>query len=223
MKTLNLTHKILIWLCVVLIAFATVQANATDKNKNGNVDIDVEADASAKSYADATATADANAAGGSASNGNMSSKNNFFALSTGFPQANECFGGLQIGGGGGDGGGLLGVHKLNKDCYYADSAGAEKSAEARALLKCASKLFRNAIAYQQPNREKQRYCVRYMTDVHLAEIKADASNTLQRENVLLRRSLQNLEEERAAEQRYAKEAAERCEADKAVLDSRCTK
>ena len=103
--------------------------------------------------------------------GNVSkNESNFFAFSTTFPQASGCFSGTQ-GGGGGDGGtGFLGFHWLNNDCWMSQLAEAERSGEVQALLKCGSKKFRNAIAFEQPGKERQRYCVDFMIEAHKAEI-----------------------------------------------------
>ncbi len=95
---------------------------------------------------------------------NNSTNNNtrFFAFNSSIPAAGECFGAAQGGGGNGTGGGFLGINFLNKDCWYAKTAEFEESVEVRARLKCGSKAFRNAIAYEKPKRERQQACIGFM-------------------------------------------------------------
>lgn len=115
--------------------------------------------------------------GGSASTGDLSiggdsvsNETNFFAFSTGFPQASGCFGGAQGGGTGGSSGGFLGLHFLNNDCWTSALAEAEANVDVRARLKCGGKKFRDAIAFDQPRRERQRYCVDYIAEIYRREI-----------------------------------------------------
>jgi hypothetical protein len=109
--------------------------------------------------------------GGTVSNVSKN-ESNFFAFSTGFPQATGCFSGAQGGGGGDGGAGFLGFHWLDHNCWMSQLASAESDAEVRALLKCHSKKFRNAIAFNHPGKERQQWCVNYMTSKHMAEIEA---------------------------------------------------
>jgi hypothetical protein len=101
---------------------------------------------------------------------NTSNETNFFAFSTTFPQASGCFGGMQGGGAGSSVGGFLGFHYLNQDCWMSQLAEAEADAEVRALLKCGSKKFRNAIGFEQPGSKRQRFCVDYMEQRYVGEI-----------------------------------------------------
>jgi hypothetical protein len=101
---------------------------------------------------------------------NTTNETNFFAFSTTFPQASGCFGGAQGGGAGGSAGGFLGFHYLNNDCWMSQLAEAEADAEVRALLKCGSKKFRNAIGFEVTGRKRQRFCVDYMERRYISEI-----------------------------------------------------
>jgi hypothetical protein len=103
-----------------------------------------------------------------------SHESNFFAFSTSFPQASACFKGAQGGGGGDGGAGFFGFHWMDNDCWMSQLAEAEADAEVRALLKCHSKKFRNAVAFRVQNKgtARQEFCVNYMVEKHLAEIAA---------------------------------------------------
>lgn len=103
---------------------------------------------------------------------NSSHESNFFAFSTSFPQATGCFRGTQGGGGNDSGTGFLGFHWLDHNCWMSQLAAAEADAEVRALLKCHSRKFRRAIAFREPNHNKQEFCVNYMVEKHLEEIAA---------------------------------------------------
>jgi hypothetical protein len=112
-----------------------------------------------------TGTASASGTGSATNEGNNNTTNNntrFFAFNSSIPSAGECFGAAQGGGGGSNGGGFLGINFLNKDCWYAKTAEFEESVEVRARLKCGSKAFRNAIAYDTPRRERQQACIGFM-------------------------------------------------------------
>lgn len=96
----------------------------------------------------------------------------FFSFATTFPQASGCLGGAQGGAGGSSSSGFFGMHFINHDCWTSALAEAEANVEVRALLKCAGKHFRNAIAFDQggDSRDKQRYCVDYMVVKYDLEI-----------------------------------------------------
>ena len=89
------------------------------------------------------------------------------------PAAGKCFGTVDGGGGDGGGAGFLGFNYLNKNCWYAALAAEERNVEVRARLKCGSKAFRNAIAYDLPKRERQAACIDYMADKYLDELAFD--------------------------------------------------
>ena len=101
----------------------------------------------------------ASAAGGS--NGDQVSLNSsqFYALSLMFPNAIDCFTGVQ--GGAADEGtsGFLGLHLLNKSCWLQKQASVEQDIEINARLKCADKHYRNALAYNAPKRDRQTLCI----------------------------------------------------------------
>ena len=143
---------------------------------------DAQAEADSTSQADASASsnieinidngggADSQAAGpslNSTQEGDTISTTNestFFALSTTFPQVSGCFKGRQ-GGAAGSGTGIwFGGHGLDLNCFLTSIAEAEPDIEVQARLKCGAKAFRNAIAFQEPKKDRQLYCVDFMTD-----------------------------------------------------------
>jgi hypothetical protein len=106
---------------------------------------------------------------------NNNYENSFFALSTGFPQASNCFGGAQGGGGNKNSGGLFGVHILNKQCWLDQLAEAEKSLDIRARLKCGEKSYRKAITFDTKGntKEKTQACINFITPLWKEEIKQE--------------------------------------------------
>lgn len=99
-------------------------------------------------------------------------ESNFFALATTFPQVSGCFKGKQ-GGAAGSGTGIwFGGHGLDLNCFMTTIAEAEPDIEVAARLKCASKAFRNAIAFQEKSKDRQLFCVNYMTLSHRNELSA---------------------------------------------------
>lgn len=153
---------------------------------------------------------------------NISDDSNFFAFATQFPQAADCFGGAQAGAGGHEGGGIFGLHLLNNDCWAAKMASAQKDAEVKALLNCGGPQFRKSIAYNKPRRERQAYCVSYMTEKYRAEIR-DVDHRLQEQ---LRRANSENERLRADKEFILSERQkdyEQCKSEKAAMDERCTK
>ena len=175
---------------LVLLALFSLSAYATgdDDERTDSPDPTATAEANATGVrgdvtgGEATAVSEGSSAtvgdisGGDASTGNIdiggdsiSNETNFFAFSTTFPQASGCFGGVQGGGGSGSGGGFLGLHFLNNDCWTSALAEAEANVDVRARLKCGGKKFRNAIAFDQRD-DRQGYCVHYMVDVYSREI-----------------------------------------------------
>lgn len=103
----------------------------------------------------------------------------FFSANRSLPMASGCWGSYDGGGTGGRDskffGGFLGLQILNKDCFMDALAEKEMEAEVRALLKCESKRFRNAIGYKlkasgAKRADIQEHCVVYMTEKYLAEI-----------------------------------------------------
>lgn len=59
---------------------------------------------------------------------------------------------------------------VNKTCMLNKMADAERHVQTRARLKCAAKEYRNAIAFEQPRKERQRYCVDWTIQVTQGEI-----------------------------------------------------
>ncbi len=118
--------------------------------------------------------------GGAASNdGNTYSSShrsaNFY-VSRSLPQiANKC--GLSADGGFGDDGkaGFLGWQWIDHNCWMNALAEEEANAEMKALLNCESKRFRNAVAYDQPTKERQAFCVGFAKEIYLAEIQEQRS------------------------------------------------
>ncbi len=178
---------------IILLALVLASSSAWATGKKPpppQAEADARAHAGAQAESAAHAGADAQAHGGTASSdatgGQASSSssadgsnnstttnntdNTFFALSTTFPQVSGCFKGAQ-GGAGASGGGLwFGRHGLDLDCFYSQIAEAEPEIEVQARLKCGSKAFRNAIAFEVPRRERQAFCVDYMVEKHRAEL-----------------------------------------------------
>jgi len=117
--------------------------------------------ASSQAGAEAGSTASVNS--GTVSGGDTkvstNNKTEVFSFSTGFPQASECFVGLQGGGSGGGGGGFLGIHRLNKDCWATRMAEAEQVLIDKARLFCASKFNRKAIAYDVSGDDQRQICI----------------------------------------------------------------
>lgn len=164
---------------------------ATASATNWNNGDDSEATATARSDADAAAQAQAGAIAGAnaeagdsnaqseASNegntldaGDTTTSNNsaFFSFARSMPAAGRCFGTIDGGGGNTSGAGFLGFNYLNKDCWYAALADAEQNVEVRARLKCGGKKFRNAIAYDQPRKERQPYCIAFMSSTYMDQL-----------------------------------------------------
>jgi hypothetical protein len=105
------------------------------------------------------------ASSSAASNGDQVSMNSsqFYALSLMFPNATDCFTGIQ--GGAQDSSanngtsGFLGLHLLNKSCWLQRQASAEQDIELNARLRCGDKHYRNAIAYDTPKKQRQAVCI----------------------------------------------------------------
>jgi hypothetical protein len=81
-----------------------------------------------------------------------------------FPNAMDCFTGVQ--GGAADEGtsGFLGLHLLNKSCWLQKQASVEQDIEINARLRCGDKHYRNALAYNAPRRERQAICIQMKVD-----------------------------------------------------------
>jgi hypothetical protein len=181
---------------ILLLVLAAPLAWATDRPPHDDPDPSSEASArsssEARAHAGAEAGANAQAEGGNAqadaqggqaassssadgsnnSTTQTSNESNFFALSTTFPQVSGCFKGKQ-GGAGGEGIGLwFGGHGLDLNCFLTSIAEAEPDVEVQARLKCGAKAFRNAIAFQEPKKNRQIFCVNYMTEKHRGELQA---------------------------------------------------
>jgi len=125
-----------------------------------------------------TGTASAQGTGSATNEGNNNTTNNssqFFAFSSRLPGAGECFGAVEGGGGSGSGGGFLGWRPLNNDCWFSALAEAEENVQVRARLKCASKMFRNAISYTEKKSERQTHCVGYMVRTYVEQIEHERS------------------------------------------------
>lgn len=221
-----------------LITLALILA-ASSAFAGGSTPPRAEAEADARAHAngeggDANATGghanaqggESNAAGGeanaSADGSNNSTTNNendsdFFALSTTFPQVSGCFKGAQGGAGGGGGALWFGRHGLDLDCFYAQIAEAEPEIEVQARLKCGSKAYRNAIAYDvkdKPRGTRQRACVDYMTAKHRDELErlratANSYEMLLHDRDTLRDRLEETERTLLMRCQEAEEAGER--------------
>lgn len=171
-------NKLILFLVLAASPAWSTGNNYDDDPDPGNAEASAEARAHAGAEADANAQAEggnaqADAQGGEASssssadgsnNANTSNETSFFALSTTFPQVSGCFKGRQ-GGAAGSGTGIwFGGHGLDLNCFLTSIAEAEPDIEVQARLKCGAKAFRNAIAFQEPKKDRQLFCVDFMTD-----------------------------------------------------------
>ncbi len=136
-------------------AHAGAEADANAQAEGGDAQADAQGgEASASSSSD----------GSNNSTTQTSNETNFFALSTTFPQVSGCFKGKQ-GGAAGSGAGIwFGGHGLDLNCFLTSIAEAEPDIEVQARLKCGAKAFRNAIAFQEKSKDRQLFCVDFMTD-----------------------------------------------------------
>lgn len=94
--------------------------------------------------------------------------------------------------------GALGIYWLDTNCWMDAVAANERDVEINALLKCGGKKYRNAIAYDQPKRQRQKFCVDKLMDSGMAQIRE--------ENAKL---MEELERSRR-ESELCKEGIERC-------------
>ncbi len=94
----------------------------------------------------------------------------FFSFNRSMPAAGRCFGTVDGGGGSEGGAGFLGINYLNKNCWYAALADAEQGVEVIARLKCGSKMFRAAIAYDSPRKKRQQDCVAFMINTYVEQL-----------------------------------------------------
>ncbi len=171
-------NKLILFL--ILAAAPAWSTGSTPEPDPAIAQADAEAQAHAVAKADANAQAEggsaqADAQGGQASSSSSSdgsnnsstqtsNETNFFALATTFPQVSGCFKGKQ-GGAAGSGGGIwFGGHGLDLNCFLTSIAEAEPDIEVQARLKCGAKAFRNAIAFQEKSKDRQLFCVDFMTD-----------------------------------------------------------
>jgi hypothetical protein len=69
--------------------------------------------------------------------------------------------------------GAFGIYWLDTNCWMDAVAANERDVEINALLKCGGKKYRNAIAYDQPKRERQRFCVDKLMDSGMAQIREE--------------------------------------------------
>jgi len=169
---------------VLLAIMVTADAHASGRDEQPPPGAEANADAHAGALAGASAdsTNNLNASGsgtGTATNeGNNNTTHNssqFFAFSSHLPGAGECFGAVEGGGGNGSGGGFLGWRPLNNDCWFSALAEAEENVQVRARLKCASKMFRNAISYTERKADRQTHCVGYMVRTYVEQIEHERS------------------------------------------------
>ena len=131
------------------------------------------AEATAGSDASAAATSAANSDAGSTSSSQAATapiattttttnRTQFYGLALQFPQGfGDCFGGVQGGAQGDDGGGFLGWHALNDDCVLGKLADAEQDVSIRARYRCGQRIAREALTFDMTGsrRSKQARCV----------------------------------------------------------------
>ena len=126
----------------------------------------------------------------------------FYALSLTFPNASDCFTGIQGGASDSDvsGGtsGFLGIHWLNRSCWMDKLADEERDIVLNARLKCHDKHYRNAVAYDAPKgMSKRDWCV---------ELKVQSGRKLMAEH---KNDLGKLIDQQRREQRRLAECHER--------------
>ena len=134
--------------------------------------------ATAAAAATATATSgdsSASAQGGDAGDNSLVnvSEHTFYSYAQSDRGAVNCF--ISADGAAASNGkfGALGIYWLNTNCWMDAVAAEERDVEINALLKCGGKKYRNAIAYDQPKRERQRFCVDKVMDSGMAQIKEE--------------------------------------------------
>lgn len=181
-------------LFVILVLAGSAHATGNNHNDDGNeqqqgqaqgqgqaqqqqttVNIDLGSEGGAGQQAAPVTTLNAE---GSSFDGGSTTTNNetsFFAFSSRLPNAGECFGAVEGGGGSGSGGGFLGWRPLNNDCWFSALAEAEENVQVRARLKCASKMFRNAISYNQAGKNRQTHCIGFMVRTYVEQIEFERS------------------------------------------------
>lgn len=74
--------------------------------------------------------------------------------------------------------GALGIYWLDTNCWMDAVAAEERDVEINALLKCGGKKYRNAIAYDQPKRERQKFCVDKVMNSGMAQIREENARLL---------------------------------------------
>jgi hypothetical protein len=148
------------------------QTQGQEQGQTVNVNIGGGTDADGQSTGGPLATSEGGAQSTSVGGNNSLTSNTsaFFAFSSRLPSAGECFGAIEGGGGGGSGGGFLGWRPLNNDCWFSALAEAEENVQVRARLKCASKMFRNAISYTAAKKDRQTHCVGFMVRTYIEQI-----------------------------------------------------
>lgn len=150
-------------------------SNQSQTSAGGNSDQSQTA-AGGSSDQSQTASAGSHADGGSVGSIDASDRSsnrnesNFLSLNLALVQASGCFGGWNAGGGADNKAGFLGLSWLNNDCWMDHVASLERDAMINARLKCGAKRYRKAIAFDQPRRERQQYCVDTVYAANLALI-----------------------------------------------------
>lgn len=171
--------------CLAVIATSQAHATGNDDDSDGTTASQQQGQHQGQAQgqkqgqtASGTGTASANVSGSASNDGNTldagdnttNNRSNFFSFNSSLPNAGPCFGAAQGGGGNGSGGGFFGIRMLNNDCWFNALSEAEENVQVRARLKCASKMFRNAIAYDKPKKTRQRSCISYMIDTYIEQI-----------------------------------------------------
>lgn len=181
---------------VLVVAFMQ-SAYAWDKQKKAkptqqqeqrsNQRQDQTVDASSSSSASAGSENNISIDGGST--GDMVSLNSsqFYALSLMFPNAIDCFSGIQGGAQDSDvnsgTSGFLGLHMLNKSCWLQKQASAERDIEINARLRCGDRHYRNAVAYDAPRRDRRERCIQMKVDSAQAEMREYRNMVIEQEKV----------------------------------------
>jgi hypothetical protein len=187
-------------------AEANAKSNSNSKSKSN-----------ASSGADATSGSSSSATGGAAKSNSLSSSgdskagasasndgvtvagdtvlvsnSDYVALALDFPAVEECWNAAQ----GGKDSGFLGIRWVSQPCLVEKLSAGEKDIRIRAHLKCANKHYRNALAYDIPNRKKERTaaCIEMKVASDRGQLDA-VSRELLRDVELLKKQRRRLQRE----------------------------
>lgn len=171
----------LLLFCCLFVGFEAIAGEVykhkpPPKQVTNNVDRHNEA----KSFSDANsesvsgAMADSSASVNSETGDMVSiSENMFYSYAQSNRPAASCFVSGDVAGANNGKFGAFGIYWLDSNCWAQEMAKGERDVELNALLKCGSKKYRNSIGFEQPRKERQRYCVDKVMASGLAAIEAE--------------------------------------------------